>query len=194
MIKTFVEIGTCDFDTNIKLANNGDWKGIMVEPSPLIYNNLADMAMSSNFPNNLKILNCAISDRDGVIEFAIAKEKQEEGNEWARGIGTVVDPNHKGTNLYTLGDNAELLYDRVIEVPCMTLDTLVMSQGLKAIDYLKLDTEGHEATILNAYSWSVLPTFIKLEHFHIDDVAMKALLESKGYLVYTEAQDMYAIR
>lgn len=193
-MKIFVEIGTCDFDTNLALADNGDWSGIMVEPSPLVYNKLADQIIGSNFPQNVKAINCAVSDRDGVVNFAVAKEKQDVGNEWARGIGTVVDANHQGTNLYELGDNAELLYDTVIEVPCVTLDTLVMSQGIQRIDYLKLDTEGHEATILNAYSWSVLPTFIKLEHFHIDDLAMKALLESKGYLVYTEAQDMYAIR
>jgi hypothetical protein len=38
-----------------------------------------------------------------------------------------------------------------------------------------------------------MPELIKLEHKHIDDVAMKTLLERQGYLVYTEREDMYAI-
>ena len=62
------------------------------------------------------------------------------------------------------------------------------------IDYLKIDTEGHEMNILDSYSWNILPSFIKIEHAHIDDVYAKSLLEARGYVVYTEASDMYAIR
>lgn len=43
-------------------------------------------------------------------------------------------------------------------------------------------------------NWSVKPTFIKLEHFHIDDTKMRTLLEKQGYLCYTENYDIYAIR
>ena len=62
------------------------------------------------------------------------------------------------------------------------------------IDYLKLDTEGHEMDIFSAYDWRVLPTFIKLEHHHIDDIKMKKMLEERGYIVYTEGRDIYAVR
>ena len=48
--------------------------------------------------------------------------------------------------------------------------------------------------ILDSYSWNILPSFIKIEHAHIDDVYAKSLLEARGYVVYTEASDMYAIR
>ena len=60
--------------------------------------------------------------------------------------------------------------------------------------YLKVDTEGHETDIFESYDWSVLPTLIKLEHFHVDDLHIKRLLEKRGYIVYTENRDIYAIR
>ena len=48
--------------------------------------------------------------------------------------------------------------------------------------------------ILKAYDWRVLPTFIKIEHHHIDDIKMKKMLEERGYIVYTEGRDIYAVR
>ena len=38
-MKTFIEIGTCDFDTCQKLADNG-WQGIMIEPNPQAFKNM----------------------------------------------------------------------------------------------------------------------------------------------------------
>ena len=74
------------------------------------------------------------------------------------------------------------------------MQTFLWKNNIKYIDYLKVDTEGHETDIFGAYDWSVKPTFIKLEHSHIDDVKMKNLLEKQGYMCYTESNDMYAIR
>ena len=51
-----------------------------------------------------------------------------------------------------------------------------------------------EINILDSYSWNILPSFIKIEHAHIDDIYARSLLEARGYVVYTELSDMYAIR
>ena len=76
----------------------------------------------------------------------------------------------------------------------MTLDSLITENEIDHIDFLKLDVEGHETNIIESYSWTIKPTFIKLEHWHIDDKNMKQMLESQGYLVYTEDRDIYAIQ
>lgn len=189
-MKTFIEIGCCDFDTNLSLIANGEWQGVMVEASPLIFKSLSHKVEQTNNRTNVFCENIAISNRNGTIKFAVAKDSTD----WSRGIGTILDPNHEGFCLYTHRDNAHRYYSEVVEVPCNTLDYLVDKYShLGHIDYLKLDTEGHEVTILKAYSWKIKPTFIKLEHKHVDDRLLVSILESQGYTVYTEAEDIYAI-
>lgn len=39
-MKTFIEIGTCDFDTNIPLIESGEWLGVMCEPAPIYFGSL----------------------------------------------------------------------------------------------------------------------------------------------------------
>lgn len=189
--KTFLEIGTCDFDTCVGFANSGKWKGVMVEPTPHI---VSTLKAQRTHEFNLRIEPVVCSDYTGTIRFATAKDSNED---WARGIGTVVGRNHFGTCLYNLGNNAEMFYNDIEEVPCMSLDDIIGKHhsflNYGKIDYLKLDTEGHEWTILRDYSWVVKPTFIKMEHKHIDVFPMKALLEKQGYVVYVEQEDLYAI-
>lgn len=188
-MKTFLEIGTCDFDTNLPFINSGNWKGIMVEPSPPFFDSLKSLAHNSKYYENLILENCAISDKNGQVDFAVSKQLDT----WQRGISSVLSETHEGTCLYNLGNNKDVSYDKVIKVPCMTLDSLLSKYSVSTIDYLKIDTEGHELNILNGYSWKILPTFLKVETKHIDSDKIKKLLERKNYRVYFEKEDLYAI-
>lgn len=178
--KFFLEIGSCDFDTCYPLLENG-WSGIMVEAVP-------EIAVSLPTHPNLTVINEVISDYDGEIDFYVS-----EGDDWVKGISHVANSNHKGTKLLEHPLNEKHLKGKY-KFPCMTLDTLIKKYGVEKIDYLKLDVEGHETNIIESYSWSIKPTFIKLEHWHIDDKNMKRMLESQGYVVYTEDRDIYAIQ
>ena len=62
------------------------------------------------------------------------------------------------------------------------------------IDYLKVDVEGHEMDIFETYDWSVKPTFMKIEHRHIDDIKLSKMFQEQGYITYTERGDMYCVR
>tara|TARA_B100001989_G_scaffold33242_1_gene19731 strand:- start:4 stop:552 length:549 start_codon:yes stop_codon:yes gene_type:complete len=174
--KIFVEIGVCDFDTLEPLQRNG-WKGYYVEPV-------------LEYAKKLKgdITQCAISSYDGTIEFYISRS---DGEQWVRGISHAVK--QKGTKLLELENNSHLI-SRKITVPCYTLQSFLRMKDITHIDFLKVDTEGHETDIFDAYNWCVRPTMIKLEHYHIDDLHMKELLENQGYIVYREQRDIYAIR
>ena len=174
--KVFVEIGVCDFDTLQPLQRNG-WKGYYVEP----VKEYADKLIGD-------VTQCAISSYDGTIEFYVSRSDREE---WIRGISHAVE--QKGTKLLELNANTHLI-SRKVTVPCYTLQTFCKMKDIQYIDYLKVDTEGHETDIFEAYDWSIYPTFIKLEHFHIDDLNMRRILEKEGYIVYTEGRDMYAVR
>lgn len=196
MIKTFIEIGSCDFDTNIDLISNGDWIGVMCEPAPKYRENLEKLVKNNPYRHNLTIEPIAISDYNGTINFAVAKDSSTENRglgTWRRGISSVVAENHKGERLFDLQGNQKFV-DEYIDVECMTLDSLIAKYKYEHINYLKIDVEGHELNILDNYSWEIKPDFIKCEHAHIDDVYLKELLKSKGYIVYVETSDIYAIK
>ncbi|MGB1915938.1 MAG: FkbM family methyltransferase, partial [Paracoccaceae bacterium] len=61
------------------------------------------------------------------------------------------------------------------------------------IDFLKIDTEGHELNILKSFSFKVRPRSIKVEHRLTDDLAISEILRQENYLTWTEENDIYAI-
>ena len=192
-MKTFIEIGTCDFDTNLPLIESGDWKGIMCEPAPIYFGNLKKQFEEIKNSENLILENLAISDYNGKLDFAVARNDHSVENSWQKGISSVVSDHHSGERLFDYDENKNLIAE-TIEVPCLTLDELIYKHKIESIDYLKIDAEGHEMNIIDAYSWDIKPTIIKLEHMHIDDIYMATLLQDKDYIVYTEQRDIYAIR
>ncbi|MEK9769982.1 MAG: FkbM family methyltransferase [Betaproteobacteria bacterium] len=182
--KFFIDIGSADFGTLVQLAENG-WSGIVVEPIPHFHENLKDLFCDKP----VEILELAISDTSGKMPMIVST-----GGGWARGVSHSMSPNHKGTKLSTLAGNENIFGD-TIEVDCITLDQLVNVYVPEQmdIDFLKIDAEGHETNIIEAYTWNKKPSFLKIEHKHIDDLAMKATLEAQGYLVWTEQDDIYAV-
>ena len=181
MVKTFIEIGAAGFDTCLPLAKAG-WRGISIEPVPYLFEKTKKQYQG--FDVDLK--NFAVSDSHGTVEMAVARD---DGH-WLTGCSHIISPNHRG---YKLSDHPDRKYDfqEKITVPCVTLN-YVMSFATK-VDFLKIDTEGHELNILMDYSFIVKPRFIKIEHKHVDDTLLRSKLEENGYLVWTEKDDIYAI-
>jgi FkbM family methyltransferase len=197
MQKQFIEIGSNDFDTCLPLARNG-WKGVMIEPILEIYKNIAPEAEKCG----VKALNLAVTDYDGEIDFAVpfldASAGRHPAQRWVRGIGHVISENHKGMNNIGLLQSPEgrkhLM--KTIKIPCKKLDTIIEDSNIKHIDYLKIDVEGHELNIIDAYSWRLIPTFIKIEHEHLDDEGkgrLQNILIGRGYVTYKEKHDIYGI-
>jgi FkbM family methyltransferase len=181
MAKFFVEIGAADFDTLEPLAKQG-WHGIVVEPIPHLYQKLVEQFE----PYPVEVIQAAISDNDDQVEMAVARD---DGS-WLTGCSHVISDNHMG---YKLSENIDRKYDfnERITVECMTLDLLLIN--MHRVDFMKVDAEGHENNIFLNYSFRVKPTMIKVEHKHIDDKVLARKLESNGYLVWTEKDDIYGI-
>tara|TARA_Y100000034_G_C6754141_1_gene335450 strand:- start:27 stop:707 length:681 start_codon:yes stop_codon:yes gene_type:complete len=203
--KFFVEIGSADFDTLLPLARNG-WSGIIVEPNSFLFNNLIKY-------ENVMYENVAILDYDGKTEFKyydpdfLEKSDPVQLNEQMK-----IEKDHafRGISTADLSCNAfNTLYrhkehERIIEVDCITLDTLLNKYMVDRIDYLKVDAENKDYAILENYSWRIKPTLIKVESLHWDVLSrnlkfdvedkVKELLSGMGYIVYAEKQDLYAIR
>lgn len=194
-MKQYIEIGSNNFDTCIPLAENG-WKGVMIEPVPEIY------AEIERKTSGLRILplNIAISDYDGETEFAVPRlipgPVEEDG--WVRGIGHVIHKNNKSINNRGLLEDPEgkVNLSHTIKVTCKKLDTLIEELNIEQIDYLKLDTEGHELNIIESYSWRIRPTFIKLETVHLGAIYKPTLikiLKKQNYIIHETEEDLYAI-
>ena len=179
--KVFLEIGTSNFDTLIPLINNG-WRGYCVEPVSEYVNQL------SKLNQNVVLSNCAISSYDGTLKMYQSVTDNNYG--WERGVSHALE--QQGTKLLENDQYSYLIKD-IIEVPCYTLSTYIKRMGITHIDFMKVDVEGHENDIFDAYDWIVKPTFMKIEHFHIDDKKLRKTLENQGYIVYTESYDLYAV-
>ena len=190
MIKTFIEIGTSDFDTCLDLVNKGDWIGVMCEPSPPYYDSIKEKIDGSFYGKNVHLEKVAISDYNGKTAFTVSKN---DGPDWVRGISCITAPHHKGERMFDKKENQQYI-DQHIEVDCMTLNTLVAKYDFPHINYLKIDTEGHELNILESFDWIIKPDLIRVEHSHVDDIYLSNLLKDQGYTTYIEQFDVYGIR
>ena len=179
-MKNFLEIGTADFETLIPLAEKGGWIGWCVEPMPHFCETLR--SLTGHLPVAIEEL--AISDYNGWLQMAVANVK---GGTLVRGASHVVSDHHYGVRPL---DNSDA---EIIDVQCLTLDTFLEYKGIKHLDYLKLDTEGHELNILEDYSWRVKPSFIKAETTQQIGNGLKSVLVGAGYTVTQEKHDLYAI-
>ena len=77
----------------------------------------------------------------------------------------------------------------------MSFDTLLSTTGITQIDYLKIDTEGYDGKILQAFPWrKIKPAYIKFESKHIDVRPILLLLEMEGYHCEVDSENTYAFK
>ena len=184
MKKTFIEIGACDFDNNDDLLDSG-WRGIFVEPIWQYYNNLARKVQGKD----ATIVRAAITDFDGTIKMETIPNCAET---WIRGISHIsTDTLHNTASGLVKLNAPDTL--QVVDVPAMTLDTLLTTHDVTDIDFMQIDVEGHELVILNNYSWRIKPKFLRIEHKFIDDGILTSILERNGYKYWVERDDLYGI-
>ena len=192
MRKFFVEIGSCDTDTLIPLAENG-WSGIIVEPISQYLDSLPRY-------DHVVYENSVITDVDGEVPFWYYDPSLADatGEHWIKGVGnTSVDINHFHSNPQWKA------YERRIMVNSLTLDSLFRKYNVNSVDFMKIDVEGEEIGIFKNYSWDVKPSMMKIETAHWDargqhrgihlEGQFLSVLKSKGYIVWFEKKDLYAI-
>lgn len=175
-MKTFIEIGSCDFETLNNLADKG-WRGVIVEPVKEYFDNLEKKP-------NINYINCAVDVKSGTSTmYQWNKDLVESDNDF-RGMTTMHLKDISFKNLTT-----------EITVPAITYDDILNNNQIDRVDLLKIDTEGHDLNILKTvkFDGNQRPNIIKIEHTHCDAQEMIAFLESKNYHIELEMYDIYAI-
>ena len=140
----FIEIGTSNFHALIMDCSD-DTVGLSIEPLQKYLDDLP------NKPNVTKVA-AAISDQDGEIDIyniPLVNIHKHNLPKWVKGTNSVSKPHE-----YARQQLGEELYDSIVsidKVPTMSWETLISKYNIRSVDYLKIDTEGHDHVILKSY-------------------------------------------
>ena len=145
MFYDFIEIGTSNFNTLIQRANNSVF-GLSIEPIDSYLNNLPN-------PLNCTKINAAISNFDGksIVYFMTIADIIKHGLPlWVRGCNSIGQPHPSVTGLLRHKNlDPNLLLEK--EIPTYRLLTIFEKYNVEGLYYLKVDTEGHDFTILDDF-------------------------------------------
>lgn len=182
-LKTFVEIGTCDFDTLYHFLNKG-WKGIMIDPYQPFLDKLED------HPNLTKLC-VAISTGETTADYYYIND--ETVKEWGeleyRGMGSIA----KDSILHL--DTAYKGRLNKIPVPTRTFNSVMEELKVTEIDYLRVDTEGMDLNIIKSIDYDkFLVKLIKAETNYCDPYIMGSFLDDMGYHIEYFSNDIIAIK
>ena len=160
-MKTFIEIGSCDFNTLNHLYYDG-WQGIIVEPVKKYLDNL------EKHPT-IVYVNSALDTKNGERDLWMCPEKYFQKSRDFKGMSSFHRDIHHGSMAgeEMLNDRGVPVHTEKIKVETITWDTLVEKYNIQWVDYLKIDTEGHDWEILKSIDLNkIKPKVIKVEHKH----------------------------
>lgn len=136
----------------------------LVEPNPK-----ACDILSENYKRfkNVNIIQKAVSSKSGFIDLYIDNDEKE--NHYGSQHASVYR-----SHLLKMGHKESVISS--IQVECVTLENIIINNDLKKINYLQIDTEGHDADILlgcNLSNFNI--DKIEFEYVHIDYLLLKEL-------------------
>ena len=172
-----VEIGTCDFETAAGVAD-----GLFIEPLPFYFNRL---------PATCRKENVAVSNYTGEgLVYFLTPETIAEHNlpDWLRGCNSL-NQMHPTVAQMVANGRVQPAWVQTQPVPVVRIKSLLDKHNITEIAHLKIDTEGHDAVIMNDFldTVAIQPTHIAFEHNGLvplqDVVTVAVRLEQRGYRV-----------
>jgi FkbM family methyltransferase len=182
----FVDVGAhdgIDINNTYYFEKNNQWTGVNVEPNKSVYGKLCN-----NRPNCVNI-NCAVDEKDGEAEFIC----NTGYTEMISGLKDHFDDRHHWrlaheNSLYGSSTN-------VIKVPTKTLATICSENGISHINYLSIDVEGAEFSVIKSIDFDkVYIDVIGFENNYDDNsIPIIQYLGTKGYQVIHKSLDIFMI-
>lgn len=181
-----IEIGTSDFRTEA-----GKVEGIFIEPVKYYFDRLPDCNK----------INCAISNYEGSIDiYYVTDEEITRYNipQWVRGCNSVNKFHPSVVSLLFQAGLDPNLVIRKDTVPVRRIKSIIEEHNVTDIDFLKIDTEGHDCVILQDFldTVDILPAKIQFEANVLSiwsDVAkLIQRIQSMGYKTQKTNTDIIA--
>jgi FkbM family methyltransferase len=194
----FVEIGSNDGEQHDHLRPlilTHEWRGIMVEPVPYVFERLR-----RNYEPIARVAleNAAIADRDGAMPFyhLLQPEEDDPGTlpDWYDAIGSF-----SRDAVMAHARRIPDIEQRVVrvDVPTLTYESLRRKHDIGHVDLLLIDTEGYDWEILQRIDLeSDPPRLIVYEHFHLSSEDRQACLDhlrARGYETLEEGFDTWCL-
>jgi FkbM family methyltransferase len=180
----FVDIGAYDgvhFSNTCYFERELGWTGLCVEPDPAVFARLLKS-------RTCKCENCCVADFTGKVKF-----NQFVGAEMFSGIAqesSVSEKQRRAAESKAMGGELKEL-----EVPCFTPADLFARHGLKRINYLSIDAEGMDFSILKAIDLKQFDIgYISIENNHFAfDYQIMEYMDGRGYeLAGVVGDEIYA--
>ena len=171
-VKLFcINIGAMDgvmFDELVGYSKSYGFKGLYVEPVPYLFERLKqNFSEEGNFFEN-----AAISSNNGTIQMMTIDQSAIDNG--------LVHPCFYGmSGLGSEGDRDTVeKWGRIIEVPCITLETLLSKHGISNFDVVKIDAEGHDWEIFDQIDIEKFrPKLIRLEWINLQEEQQGIIIE-----------------
>jgi abequosyltransferase len=177
----YVDVGAWDPDVETVTRHfyESGWRGINIEPAPT-YRGLLETARP----------------RDINLFVAVGKEN-------GRGKFTIIDDSGMSTLVCSVAENSAIpqrLTQREIEVEVKTLDSIFDEHAPESVHFLKIDCEGAEADVINAFDlnrhrpWIILVEAIApLSHEETHSTWEPHILSSAYNFVYFDGLNRFYV-
>ena len=164
--------------------------GLLVEPQPLIFERLQQTYRGND---QVVLENVAIANEDGQMELYTVDTSRPELPEWLDGCASF---NKEIVLEYQ--DRFPTLPEHIVtlNVPCLTLSSLLEKHQLQEIDLLQIDVEGFDYEVIKMVDLEHnKPAIIRFERAHLADADLEAcydLLMDHGYKIALDGIDVLA--
>ncbi|PYI46102.1 MAG: hypothetical protein DMF11_09785 [Verrucomicrobia bacterium] len=179
-----LQIGAFDghaCDPLLEVLQNENVSAILMEPQKIPYERLVERYATNP---RISLINAAVAERDGVIKLYVPGSS-------ASPQASLIAQHHR-----RFGSDAKEV--RELEVPSVSVGSLVKMFHGERLHLLQVDTEGMDYQILKwFFDAGVDPDVLNFESLHLskaERLASRQLLNAKGYWWIESDQDTFALK
>jgi len=180
----FVDVGAYDgvtFSNTLYLEERLGWTGLAVEPVPEIFEKLRRNRRCA-------VVNGCVASRSGKASLQVVSGYPD----MLSGLVDKYDPRHRrriGRECRIYGGEC-----REIEVSCYRLNQLLERYGIDYVDYLSIDVEGAEYSILSTFDFGCCNISVIGVENNYKDRRIPRLLGEKGFKFHSVVGEEFYVR